>query len=113
MCVGISIKRMVAIVATKSITRVSPLIHIEPHSMCMRQRDITRAQRRDTSEAIRYIHSQLHWIKYQIPCRVCNKQFSRKRSDKYYCSSACRQKAYRMRQDGKWFYLTKNGYIWL
>lgn len=81
--------------------------------MCMRPRDIKRMEKRDLNRAIKNIHTQLHGILLMIPCRVCNRVFSRKRSDARYCSSKCRQKAYRLRANGYQYYLDKNEYCWI
>ena len=54
----------------------------------------------DTIEELEWLHNE---IKERYPgpeCAQCGEHFEPKRSDSRYCSSACRQKAYRERSAG-------------
>src|SRR5262249_3300269 len=41
---------------------------------------------------------QLRFVKMAATCETCNREFTARRVDARYCSSACRQRAYRQRK---------------
>lgn len=45
----------------------------------------------------------MHVYQIKAVCRCCGKPFARSSPLKYYCSNACRQKAYRARLEEKRF----------
>lgn len=79
----------------------------------MRQRDIDRANTREARAELRDTCLRMEALYMQIPCRVCNRTFPHSRYDAEYCSSKCRQKAYRLRKKGYFYKLTSDGYVWI